>query len=791
MCVAAHPDDEDGTTLTVLRNKFGVHTVSLFSTYGEGGQNAIGPELYEDLGVIRARETMAAAEIQGSEPHFLGLQDFGFSKSADEAFHVWGHEEALRRLVLQIRLLRPDVIITNHDTTNGHGHHQATGRLALEAFDAAGDPKRFSAQLKDGLEPWQVQRLFVRTGFGGSAANTGQRPDRPGGPDALVTVDPNERDPIRGTSFIEQALTALQRHATQGPWPKTIDDWLRSRGNSRGNAPRVFPSIRYRLVREAQGAAPLPQSPSNVLDGLHLPETIAAKFAPPMIEDRPLTDFIAQREKVLVGLLVARQAGAFAIPVAPASADNGRRFQLMSSRLDRAIAVASGVSLTLSASESVLVPGVATTFKAGLMNTGDDTIHVKQLAFHGWGDDKTLDIADQLPPGTDTSAATKTVTPTNAAFTVPTPEHLYDDGLFGKRLTVSATLEINGVSFAVNAAAMIDVAPAVEIRSVSPSPCVFTPQTNGLGLSVNLQIVNHLSSRFSGTLAAPGYQLSFPGGSDLSDMEPNETREINARLRADPPKASRRGHPARADRRSIEISIHRAGSPEAVTRRSVPGKFIDARVAKTLRVGYVPSFDQTLARSLAALGVESRELKVSEIQHGDLSSFSTIIVDNRGYEAHPELIAANPRLLKYAEDGGTLIVFYHKSNEWNPDPSKNRPQLAPYPIILGNERVTDETAPITFIQRDRLLDFPNPITAADFKDWIQERGLYYPKEWDSHYVALFQTNDPGEPPLRGGLLGAGYGRGHYLYTSMVWYRELRAGVPGAYRMFANMISYGH
>src|SRR5437867_3527366 len=149
MCVAAHPDDEDGTSLIVMRRRYGAHTVSLFSTFGEGGQNAIGPELYEELGAIRARETMAAAEIQGSEPHFLGLKDFGYSKSADETFQKWGHEEALRRMVLQIRKLRPDVIITNHSvTSNDHGHHQPTARLLVEASDAAADANGVRAQLK-------------------------------------------------------------------------------------------------------------------------------------------------------------------------------------------------------------------------------------------------------------------------------------------------------------------------------------------------------------------------------------------------------------------------------------------------------------------------------------------------------------------------------------------------------------------------------------------------------------------------------------------------------------------
>src|SRR4026207_156310 len=155
MCVAAHPDDEDGSSLTVLRRKYGVHTVSLFSTFGEGGQNAVGPELYEELGVIRARETLGASEVQGSEPYFLGFKDFGFSKSAEETFRAWGEREVLRRMVLQIRRLRPDAIITHHDAASGHGHHRAAGRVVLQAFDAAADPKQFSEQLNE-AGVWQV-----------------------------------------------------------------------------------------------------------------------------------------------------------------------------------------------------------------------------------------------------------------------------------------------------------------------------------------------------------------------------------------------------------------------------------------------------------------------------------------------------------------------------------------------------------------------------------------------------------------------------------------------------------
>src|SRR5207244_42975 len=245
MCVAAHPDDEDGTSLIVMRRNYGAHTVSLFSAFGEGGQNAIGPELYEELGAIRARETMAAAEIQGSEPHFLGLNDFGYSKTADEAFRFWGHEEGLRRMVLEIRKLRPDVIITNHSvTSNDHGQHQATALMVVEAFDAAADPTKFPEQLKDGVTTWQVQRLFVRArGSQQPAANT-----------QIVTIDPNEKDPVRGVVYAEEALRALQQHATQGPWPKTFAEFTaRFRAFSgQGGATGQMPLIGYRLENEAK-----------------------------------------------------------------------------------------------------------------------------------------------------------------------------------------------------------------------------------------------------------------------------------------------------------------------------------------------------------------------------------------------------------------------------------------------------------------------------------------------------------------------------------------------------------
>lgn len=761
LCVAAHPDDEDGSTLTVLRRKYGIHTVSLFSTYGEGGQNAVGPELYEDLGVIRARETMAAAAVQGSEPHFLGMRDFGFSKSAEETFRNWGETEPLRRMVLQIRQLRPDVIITNHDTTSGHGHHQATGRLILQAFDAAADPKQFPEQLTQ-VSTWQPQRLFVRTGRGPNSQTTGTTAQQ-------VVIDPNERDPERGTTYAQQALAALQQHATQGPWPKTV-------------SPNGARQIRYNLVREAKGAPPLPANAKTPLDGMALPDYISSGFAAPTLDGKPLTEFVENRGAVLVSLINARKRGAFTAGADVVKLDP-HRFQLMSERLDKALALAAGVSLTISSAGPALIPGMQNNVSASLANTGDTTIDIKRVELDGLGSAHHLDTADKLLPGTDTTAEAQLTPDKNKPLTVPSSQHLYDGRLFGEQLQAEADLEIEGAKCVLTATKWLEVAPAVEISKVDPPLYVSSPGSLKQKPKFNITLKNNLPTQFRGLVQINGQ--NFETGREVA-LDGFGTQAVTLEIRTFIPMGSR--NPANSN---LTVTVSQPESREAVTTRSVPTVFANARVTPNLRVGYLPSFDDTLQRSLAALGVEGRQLTVQEIQTGALEGFDTIIIDNRGYEAHRDLIGANDHLLKYVEDGGTLLVFYHKTNEWNPDANNRRPQLAPYPIILDDERVTEEDAPITFLQpRHPLLNFPNRITPADFANWIQERGLYFPKEWAPQYTALLSTNDKGGPPLKGGLLVARYGKGHYIYTSMVWYRQLRGGIPGGYRFFANLVSYG-
>jgi LmbE family N-acetylglucosaminyl deacetylase len=790
MCIAAHPDDEDGATLTVLRRKYGAHTVTVFSTYGEGGQNAIGPELYEELGAIRARETLKAAEIQGSEAYFLGLLDFGFSKSAAEAFRIWGHTEALRRMVLKIRQLRPDVIITNHNTTSGHGHHQATGRLALEAFDAAADARRFPEQLRGGLRVWQAQRLFVRVGAPGSAGNTTAAASEAESANKIVTINRNERDDIRGETYSEQALRALQQHASQGPWPKTL--------------PASWASTTlYRLARSAKNAPPLPPNAQTFLDGISLPGRLTDTLTP--LAARALLPLYSasEHQSILGALVSARKGGLF---TARLRTSDQPRLQLMTERLNHALAIASGIKATLIPHNKALIPGTTTKFSLKISNDGESNARIASINLRGLQLVKRSSFPLTLARGETVTVELQSSTPRTATVSVPHAEHLYDGKLFGEELTASINVEIDGAVFPVNTATHIDVAPAVEIASITPSPLVLTPATvdmpspSGTRIRIggdprtkfSLRLVNHQNKPFKGEIFVGG--LSASKNTSLTQaitLAVNETREEKAYRYGDFILEDFGNRNVRPIPNVVTFKVVGNESSEIITQRRVRVVYSDARVAPNLQVGYIRSVDDTLSTALAALGVEAKELTVEDVRASDLQNYQAIIIDNRGYQAHPELVAANSRLLDYVQAGGTLIVFYHRTNEWNPDEQRKRPQLAPYPIILSNSRVTDETAQVEFSEPEHpLLNYPNKITQEDFAGWIQERGLYYPEKWDSHYSAPLAMSDKGEPRLRGGLLAADYGRGRYIYTSMVWYRQLRAGVPGAFRVLANMISYG-
>jgi hypothetical protein len=553
------------------------------------------------------------------------------------------------------------------------------------------------------------------------------------------------------------------------------------------------PPIRYRLAREAAGEVALPAHAETFLEGLRLSPEIAASLAPPTIENRPLVEFASQPERVYAAILQSRKEHQLSQDTA--NKIEQPRLKLLTERTHRALAALSKINATLTQLDTVLIPGTQAAFTLTLTNQGRDAATIKGAQFNNWRESVNVEFPSTLAPGATIKRSVSILVPKNAGINLPRAAHLYDELLFGQQVTALINVSVKDESFSLPVYAQADVAPIVEIARLSPSPLVLTPGNINQPKIFTFNIVNHRRTPFAGRAGSGNAQDRSSSSNITFRLSPNESRNIRLSIPGNVVGqlaygAMRPSSPPLP--KAIPLAIYTARTNELIARATIPLVYSDARVPASLRVGYVRSFDDTLRHALEALGVEAKELTIDEVQAGDLKRYDTIIIDNRGYQAHPELVAANARLLEYASAGGTLIVFYHKTGEWNPDPKKKRPQLAPYSIVLDSSRVTDETAPVVFTEpQSALLNFPNKIEQQDFNGWIQERGLYYPKEWDARYSAPFATNDAGEAVLRGGLLATTYGRGRYIYTSMVWYRQLRAGVPGAYRMFANMISYGH
>ncbi|HYT48890.1 MAG TPA: PIG-L family deacetylase, partial [Pyrinomonadaceae bacterium] len=717
MCVAAHPDDEDGTSLIVMRRKYGAHTVSLFSTFGEGGQNAIGPELYEELGAIRARETMAAAEIQGSEPHFLGLKDFGYSKTRDEAFKFWGHEEALRRMVLEIRRLRPDVMITNHSTTsNDHGQHQATALMVVEAFDAAADPTKFPEQLRDAVTTWQVQRLFVRQRGNPEQLRGGVTTSQAQTEGAqIVTIDPNEKDPVRSVVYAEEALRALQQHATQGPWPKTFAEYAnRFRAFSgQAGATGQMPLIRYALVREAKGAAPLSAKEShNFLDGLKLSPAVAQELRLP--DFTSTAELLNNPEQTREGLIETYRKGNWE---APGKADPQRK-ELMRQKMERAAALVAGLHIDAQPPAGPVVANSTLSLPIKVENTGSERIKVDNCGSDSVAGNTAGDRANYtkvnhsrmaterpLSPGGSFALTDKIQIPNTAKTNLPLAKHLYEPTALGLNLDLRCEYEVDETKLGIDLPVRVDVAPPLELEAVSASPIVTVPAKDEKcgfhPVDFKLRVTNNQNDSVSGDV------VLFPTIGPITGRE-SATRKVELTAREKTDELFKLdGCELSKSQGGVSFIFHTTQlktSPALLVRIVVA----NAKLAPNLRVAYIRGFDFSLPNALNALGVESKELGVDEVSTSDLSKYTSVIVDNRVYESKPELIAVNQKLLDYANAGGTLIVFYHKSDEWNPDQRRNRPQLAPYKLTLGNERITDENAPITFIEPDHpLLNVPN------------------------------------------------------------------------------------
>ncbi len=735
LCVAAHPDDEDGATLAYYRMKYGVETHALIATRGEGGQNEIGPELYNELGVIRTREMMAASRIEGAKLHYLSLPEFGYSKSSAETFSVWGKEETLRRLVGKIREVRPQVIITHHPPTGGHGHHQVIGAALLEAFDLAADAEVFPEQGEDGLAPWQPLRLYHRA--------FEAHPDS-------VPAHIAELEPVRGKTYVEIAAEALREHRSQG-MENFIDYFL------------AFETTEYVLVKEA---APVAFAEGQIAAGFSGPLFSGLPHARAPVRRALAASTAAPRTLLsrLGALLLSLQDAAGTAPSERAAESTAR-----------AMAIAAGIRFTVEVSDPVVIPGQAFVVTLRLQDFGVREGYQPSFSILAGTPSARWPVRMlQREGGGDTSRVAQEFrleVPKAYPRTLPHAAHLFYADFLVPQIHAEVRLSPPSGNYTIplSASTYVDVAPPVGLKFTA-GPYLLRAGSAARP-TIDLLLTNyapgpqvatvHIVAPEGWEAAATEFQVTFSA----------EGEQVIESIALKPPRTLMAG-----DYR-VYARVVQGGAVAVATLRAV-----DFKVPGKIRVGLVSSYDDTLRSTLALLDIPHQEITLGGYTADTLDGFSTVIVDIRAYQYNPDIVSNNQALLDYAARGGTLIVMYQKTIEW-------KPEYAPYPIQVSRNRVTVEDAPITLLAPEHpLFNTPNKIGPADWDGWLQERGLYFPDAWDAAYTPLIACSDPGEDIPPGSVLIARHGKGVYLYTALGWYRQLRERHAGALRVFLNMLA---
>ena len=741
MDISAHPDDEDGASLAYYRLKFGVRTYSILFTRGEGGQNEKGPELYEELGVLRSEETEEAGRVLGAEVHFLNFLDFGYSKTATETFQKWGGErEALRRLVYVIRKYRPDILFTNHNTIDGHGNHQAVAITALAAFDAAADSTWFPEQLREeGIRLWQPRKLFFRA-FGRAEAVSD------------VSNDINATEPSRGKTYLEIAIEALRKHRTQGMERANLRAFTRGKSL-------------YKLVRSN---SLYEQDTTSFFSGIDF-------FRDPTVA--PLRGIRRELDQLHAGMQRDSMLAVVAGVIARCDSLRGkaglsdlalRMLAHWETESGELAAASCGIAVSCRLRDSVVVPRQRVECDLAV-SSSSCTVGNVSWNFRvppGWVMDPDPDSEHIVARESDRRVYTLTVGE-DAEQTLPRSLTQYRSIENREEVTARVDLLADGRPVRLTVVPAFEVAPPLLI-DVHPRTVALLNSRAGEGFVVSYTVRNFLPHKTAGRVgvrAAQGW--SSDNAPFVIDAEDSTAR---GSLRVRPPLDVRPGpytiH-VRTELASVPVNVH----------------VIAAAVDPGVRVGIIRSQDNTIESAAATLGLNFTLLSDEEIRSGSLAKYSTIVVDIRAYLLRDTLRQHNSRLLEYVRAGGNLVVMYQREREW-------KPEYAPFPFQVSSRRVCVEEAPIIVLAPSHpLLNAPNRIVRSDWDGWIQERGLYFPSDVPPVYARLISSADPDEPQLDTGYLETAYGRGTYIYTSYVWYRQLKEGNPGAFRCFANMLSY--
>ena len=847
MQVVAHPDDEDGGMLTLEARGRGVSTLLMTLNRGEGGQNKIGSNLSDVLGVLRAEELLASDQYYGVQERFSRVADFGFSKSPEETFAKWGgHDVALADMVRVIRTFRPDVLVARFSGTDrdGHGHHQASSILAKEAFRAAADPKRFPEQIAAGLEPWQAKKFYIGNvcGFGAMTC-----------PDDQWTLKLNtgERNADLGMGYVQFAMQGLRHQMSQGAanWTidpgdrftfyKLVDSVAPAKLDKDGHEKDFFDGIDTTLpglaARLGAGQSKVPGF-AEQLGGLRgdvaeALESVKAGAATPLMS-------------LLRGLRIVRHQLEQSSLSGAAKSDSLMRLDEKIGQAQTALNLALGVSLAADVSSdggrtvdaakeadalTTVSPGqeflVAVKFHNGskLPLTIDG---VKLEVPAGWNTISERIRPEEVKPGDELRVTFRLRVPKDAAYTRPywhrdDPEtesvnHIdnekyatlpFPPPALQARVSYTAPSANGGTKVENRIAAVVltrfvDEAGKERSRPLAVVPAfsvMLEPGTqvisthNGESSMVTVGVTSNLARSERGVLRLelPQGWKSEPAEQELELSHRGEKKEVHFKVF---PADLREG---RATLRAVlDVAGEKYSEGYTLVTREDLGSFyyyqparqrvsmVDVRVPHDLKVGYVMGAGDDIPTVLAQVGMDVTLMPAEQLGNQDLSRFGTIVLGIRAYDTQKDVVANNQKLLDFVSAGGTLMVQYNAGVG-----DFNSGHFTPYSAELSRARVSVEEAPVEILApEDPVFHYPNTIAAHDFDGWVQERGLYFMDKWDEHFTALLSCHDPGEDAQKGGLLKAKYGKGIYIYTGYAFFRQLPAGVPGAVRLYVNLLS---
>lgn len=779
--IAAHPDDENNALIAYLANEKLTDIGYLSLTRGDGGQNLIGPELREELGILRTQELLAARRVDGGNQYFATANDFGFSKNPAETFSIWDKEKLLADMVWIIRKVRPDVLITRYSRlpADTHGHHTASAILAYEAFDAAADPKRFPEQLKY-VTPWQATRLLWNTGPGFYIP--GDTLDKK----KLIAVNVGQYNALLGKSYGEIAAESRSMHKCQGMGIKS----------QRGDELELF--------RQVKGL----ESNSGIFEGIdtswgRIPKT--EKIA--QLISKAIHTYNPQNPALLIPDLIVALSEIEKLP-------QSHWKEVKTNALKTIIAELAGLVLDATTNDDSLTPGQTAKVKIEAINRSDADVLLKsvQLPFANRDVVLNLELQNNNPNYLNLQTTLDPNTPysqpywlrekaslghfqvkdqQNIGLPENEPEVFAIFNLLIAGYPVSYTIPLSYKYTDPKAGEVyqpLQITPPVFVN-LSKDVYVFS-ENSPQKIYVNVKAGSDQIQGKIKLYVPPQWRIE-PEALSFNLEKKGDEQLVNFTL-TPPPQPGQFTLQATAtldDGKSYQNGLKIIKYPHVPVQAYFPEA--NAKVVKIdlkkrgNKIAYIPGAGDRIPESLQQAGYEVTILKDKEITAANLAGYHAIVVGIRAYNVNERINFHKAELLNYVKNGGTLIVQY------NTDFDLPNQDIGPYPFKISAKRITDEHSPVTLLNKTQaLLNKPNKITEQDFEGWVQERGAYFIDSWDKKYEPVLSFNDPGESPLNGGILVTSYGKGHYIYTSLAWFRQLPAGVPGAYRLFANLLSLG-